>query len=432
MRMAPHRRLSSGTWRKVASGAVLVAAQLALLLPTPAESRLSLPEIHGHLRYEGFGYPDPDHVDQSWEDFFELVTRGRGTLAAPLTYSFETLLVADDVGFTAGGFSLRNEEQRRPYFSLVSAALVYRALPGLRLSAGKKMLKWSIMDGIQPANLMVPSDQSDIFRRVDQGLYSLTVRGQHNSSYVELAVVPFLFTPVRLPQGRWNIITGDVEQRQDLPSVTFDETQAGLRLGSQIGDLEFTLFGYVGRDWAAVFLPNLIFVGGEDPLQLEIISRYPRLRSGGLNASHSLGESALVRVETVYFSSPDNYRENFFLTAFGAEYLWGDWLITGSYTRFDRTAQASEEVTDKGERGFFRSFLAGDVSYDRGGRWKGQASVGYDTTGEFLLVQAEVSASVWRDLRAAINGQLIDAWGEGYFDRIRHEDRLGLQLTYYY
>jgi hypothetical protein len=400
---------------------------VALAVPGQA---VPIPKLHGHLRYETFAYPDGDRLNQGWENFFEAVVRGRGRLSSVLTYRFEGRLVADDAQLTAGGFSLRNGEVRRPYFSITEAVVTYRPLPWLRVSAGKDLVNWSIMDGLQPANFMSAIDESDIFRTVDQGLYGFSVHVGTGSTYADLAVVPLIFTPARLPQGRWDIIPGDVLRRKDMPPVTFRETQAGLRLGARVQGVDVNLIGYVGRDWAAVFIPNVIFVGGPDRFKLEIIDRYARLRAGGFNVSAALGESLLLRTEMIYYSTPEEYRDEFFHTVFGIEYTRSDWRMNVAYMREDRTAKATQEVTDKGERRFFRNFLYGSINYDAGARLEGELGVSYDVTRRFLLTTWDVSYRVWRNLRAGIVGELITAWEDTYFDRIRHEDRIGTRLTY--
>jgi hypothetical protein len=183
------------------------------------------PVLNGQVQYETFGYPDPEAQSPGWENFF----------GPTLTYQFEGRAVADDVGFTAGAYSLRNATRRRPYLSLITAVLDYRPLAGLSVSVGKQIVDWSGIDEIQPANLMTPRDESDIFRRVKLGIPAVSASYDTGRIAAELAVVPLAFTPSRLPQGRWNIIDGAVEELQDLPPVRLNETQAGARAGVGAG-----------------------------------------------------------------------------------------------------------------------------------------------------------------------------------------------------
>ncbi len=417
----------------------VVAAVLAVLLTRAAVA--ATPAVNGHVQYETFGYPDPETLGTRWENFFAATLRGNGQFSSALTWQFEGRAVADDVGFTAGAYSLRNATRRRPYLSLITGGLDYRPSPNLRISAGKQIVNWSIFDELQPANLMTPRDESDVFRRVEHGVHGLSVYYGSGGTFAELVVVPLAFTPSRLPQGRWNIIRGEVVKRQDLPAVRLDETQAGARVGVRLGALEASLVGYVGRDTAAVFVPGpLIFVGivhGRPQFKAQIIDRYPQLRAGGVTMSYPLGDRLLLRTEAVYYNSPDRDRDDFLHSVAGVEYALDDWRVVVSYLRDDQTVDAPEEVTTKGERRFFQSFVFGEIRYDAGGPLRGRLRGGYDATGEFLLLQPEISYRLWRTLRVALLGEVIDANRSryahnklSYFDSIRHEDRLGTRVEY--
>lgn len=431
-----HRRTLDGrlsvTLRRVVAILAALCTQAAI---APAVT------VNGHVQYETFGYPNSDATRPQWESFFTATLRGSGQLSSTLTWQAEGRTVADDVYFTAGGYSVRNEGHRRPYLSLTTGLLDYRPAPSLRISVGKQIVNWSIFDEIQPASLMTPRDESDVFRRVEIGVHAVSVHYTAGATFAEIAVVPLAFTPSRLPQGRWNIIRGDVVERQDLPPARLDETQAGARIGTQLGALEASLVGYVGRDTAAVFVPGpFIFLGirnGSPQFKAQIIDRYARVRAGGVTASYPLGDALLLRSEVVYSNSPDRDRDDFVHSVVGLEGTLHNWRIVLSYLRDDQTAAAPEEVTTKGERRFFQSFVFGEVRYDAGGRLRARLRGGYDANGDFYLVQPEISYRLWQTLRVAVLGEVIDANRPSYehnklsyFDSIRHEDRVGTRLEY--
>jgi hypothetical protein len=418
----------------------LAIAVTLLMLGTRA-ALAAPPALNGHVQYETFGYPDHQTVGPRWENFFAATLRGNGQLGSTLTWQVEGRAVADDVSFTAGAYSLRNATRRRPYLSLITGVMHYRPTPAMRLSVGKQIVNWSIFDELQPANLMTPRDESDGFRRVDQGVNGVSVHYGSGGTFAELVVVPLAFRPSRLPQGRWNIIRGDVVERQDLPSVRLNETQAGARAGMYLGALEASVVGYVGRDTAAVFVPGqLIFLGfvnGAPQFKAQIIDRYPRMRAGGVTASYPVGDRVLLRTEAVYYNSPDRDRDDFLHSAAGVEYALDDWRVVVNYLRDDQSVAAPHDVANKGERRFFQSFVFGEARYDAGGRLRGRLRGGYDANGEFLLLQPEVSYRLWRTLRVAVLGEIIDANRErytsnrvSYFDTTRHEDRLGTRIEY--
>ncbi|MBI4515376.1 MAG: hypothetical protein HY699_06120 [Deltaproteobacteria bacterium] len=444
MRVRAERGASAGSaWR----GAGFAVAALALTVIACRVALAAPAAVNGRLQYETFGYPDADAAAPSWENFFSATLRGRGELSSTLTWQCEGRAVADDLEWTAGAYSLRNASRRRPYLSLVTAALDYRPTPELRLSAGKQIANWSIFDELQPANLINPRDESDVFRRVEVGVPGVSVHYGSGGIFAELMVVPLAFTPSRLPQGRWNIAStvagsfgGNYIERQDLPPVQFDETQAGARVGARFGQLEATVIGYAGRDNAATLVPGPIIsviVDGRRVYKAQIISHYPRLRAGGVTASYPLGDRLLLRVESVYYNSPDRGRDDFLHSVAGLEYALDDWRFVLSYLRDDQTIAAPEQVTSKGERRFFQSFIFGEGRYDAGGRLRGQLRGGYDVDGEFVLLQPEISYRLWRTLRLALAAEVIhanrSAYGHNklsYFDSIRHEDRLGTRLAY--
>ena len=415
--------------------AFLAGLSLTALGLVAESTAVETPSLHGHLRYEGFAYPDSDRSGDSWENFAEVRLRGRGTLSDDLTYRFEAMAFADTVHFTSGVYSVRNESRRRAHTNLISAVLDYRPSDGVRLSIGRQLVNWSIFDQIQPANVTSTSDVSDPFREVDIGVYSVAAHWEHEFGEVDVLVVPFAFAPTRLPQGRWNIIReDDVDKVQDLPSAHADETQAAMRLGFSIDLLEVGLIGYIGRDTSAVFIPELTFVGGEDRFELSIIDRYPRIRAGGFNVSYPLLDTLLARTEVMYFTSPEEYQDDFVHIAIGGEYSIGDVRFVLNYLREEITKNAANEVTDKGQRRFFRSFIFGVLSYDAGDRLRLRMRGGYDERGDFMILRPEVSYRVWRDIRVRLSGDVIDSKRDTdrYFDRIRHEDRWGIAVTQYF
>lgn len=445
------RGLGNRRWQ--AALAVAAAVAIAAMLGTGA-AVAAPPTLNGHVQYETFGYPDPQNGPR-WENFFAATLRGSGQLSSTLTWQFEGRAVADDVDFTAGAYSPRNESRRRPYLSLITGVLDYRPSPDLRLSVGKQIANWSIFDGLQPANLITPHDESDAFRRVELGVPSVSVHYGSGGAFAELVVVPLAFTPSRLPQGRWAIANtiakppstlASFVEDQDLPPVRVDETQAGARVGTRLGALEASLLGYVGRDTEAIFVSQFISLGiikHRFHYAEHLVARYPRLRAGGFTASYPLADRWMLRVESVYYNSPDRDRDDFLHSVAGVEYALDDWRFVVNYLHDDQTVNAAqpvespEPVLNKGERRFFPSFIFGEVRYDAGGQLRGQLRGGYDVTGEFLLVQPEVSYRLWRALRVALLGEVIQSNRSAYehnkvsyFNAIRHEDRLGTRIEY--
>ena len=418
-----------------------------LVLPSARTAVAAPPTLIGHVQYETFGYPDPETTGPRWENFFAATVRGTGQLSSALTWQFEGRAVADDVNFTAGAYSPRNENRRRPYLSLITGLLDYRPVPDLRVSVGKQIVNWSIFDELGPANLMTPRDESDVFRRVEQGVPSISAHYGSGGTFAELIVVPLALTPSRLPQGRWNIAKNvgklvgvdDIMEEQDLPPVRFDETQAGARIGMHFGELEASVVGYVGRDTAAIFVSEITHhtANGSVVFEAKVHDQYPRLRAGGVTLSYPLTDGLLLRTESVYYNSPDRHQDDFLHSVAGIEYAFDDWRVVLNYLREDQTVAAAEEVTLKGERRFFQSFIFGEVHYDDGGRLHGRLRGGYDATGEFFLLEPELSYRLWQTLWLSLLGEVVSASRESYahskisyFDSIRHEDRLGTRIEY--
>ncbi len=410
----------AGTAVRTWTIAIAFAFLVGVAAGAHAEPSMSL---NGRAGWETLGYPDAATRGGRWENFFALELRTRGQLTSTLGFAGEARVVADDTEYTAGVWSLRNSGVRRPYLSLTTATLDWRPTPELRVSVGKQIVEWDVFDGVQPANLLSSRDQSDPFRAVAQGVNGFTIHYQPGAYYLDFTVVPLAFTPARSPQDRWIIIPDAVPYHQHLDPVQVDETQAGLRLGGRLGDLDASMFGYVGRDPLPLFVLNFE--------RLTVESRSPRMHAGGMNASYPLHERLLLRFETVYFGSPDPTRGDFLDTLGGAEWAFGDWRVVVGYLRQDRTGRPDVSVLSQGERVFFQSFVSGEVRWDAGDRFEAHVRGGYDTRGEFVLLEPEVSYRLWRGLRAAVSGLLVASGRDNtYFQRIRHEDRLGMRMEY--
>jgi len=423
------KRVGSRTWL------TLAFAVISAVAPGPPAKKGTAATIgvNGEVGYETFGYPSSETGGSSWENFFAANLRGRGELIPDLSYRFDVRAVADDAEFTAGVLSVRNRQFRRPYVSFKELALSYRALPELRLGIGKELVRWSIIEGLQPANLMDPTDQSDPFRIWEEGVWSASLHYEPGEWSVDAVVVPIAFTPSRAPLGRWQIIPAVVTQTQDMPPVQFEETQTALRVQGHLQEWEGALIQYTGRVTDAIFVPQLIFVGGEQQFRLEMVHRYPHLYAWGAQLSRPLGDSFIWRNEAVYYHSPDQDEDDFVHWVTGLEYSYEVWRVVLNYFREDVTAEAPIPVTSKGALRFFRSFLFGEVRYDPGSRWRVTLRGGHDFTELFTLIQPEVSFEIYPDLRIALGGDYIDASKpSSYFYSIRHDSRISARIQYFF
>ncbi len=385
--------------------------------------------VDGSLLYRFYAYPDDNRRRSTVENFVDGDLRLRGELSPSLGYRVELHTSIDDAGFTTGVVDPRTEERRRPYFDFPEAVVDWTPRPEFRLSIGRQFVNWSGIDEIQPANLMTPLDESELFGRAPLGAYAVTTHLNLSKASVDLAVVPAMFQLTRLPQGRWRFEPDVVRQRIDKPPVEIDETQVGARIGTRLDTLEVALVGYYGRDMFPLFTLEL------EPAQIHAtaVAHFPRTGAGGLTASWSIGESWLLRSEVVYYASSDSRRDEFFqYVPLGAEFTRGNWRVILNYLRVDRTKQGHDAVS-QGEREFYPSFLFGEVSWDAGDRLRARLRGGYDFDKEFGLIQPEISYRVWRGLRVGLAAAVIlaDSTNSGYFDLIRHEDRLGVTLQYF-
>lgn len=408
---------------------------LLLLLSWAAATPLhaGAPTVDGSLRYDLYGYPDRDSRGDEVENFVEAIVRLRGRASVDVSYRFEGRAVADDADFTAGGFDVRQSELRRPYLDLPEAVVDWTPTSGLRVSLGRQIVNWSTIDEFQPANLLSPLDESDIFRRVPLGAFGAAAHYERGPVAADLVVVPLAFQMNRLPQGRWRFVPDGVGLQLHTPPVQLDETQAGVRIGTRFDSLEVALLGYVGRDMFPLF--TLDRPPSENAPNPEVGARYTRTRAGGIVASMPVADSILLRSECVYYSSPDERREEFFQwVPLGIEYTRGDWRLVFNYLRYDRTAKGTGAL-NQGERRFYRSFVFGEGSYEAGGRLRARVRAGYDTEGEFFLFEPDVSYRLWRELRLSLVADVVQAHPTSsfsYFDLIRHEDRVGLRAQYFF
>lgn len=388
-------------------------------------------DYRAEMSFEELAYVDDEHSKDGFETLFEANLIGSRYFGERLSARGEVAVVADDSGYTDDAWSFRNAQRGRSAFSLVEAVVDYRPYEGLRLSAGKQLVQWSGIDSLQPTDLMRSRDESDVFRQRDLGLYALATHYEVESVYMDLVVVPMAFPLSILPQGRWDIIDdegGKVVREIDVPPVRFEETQVGMRLGWFGAGLDAALVGYIGRDSMPAFVPTIEFVGGVDRFQVTVTDKYPVLRSGGLVASYALMDAILLRYEGLYLASPEVYRDNFVHNIVGAELTRGDWRLVLNYMRDDTTSEAREETTDDGERRFFQSFVFGEVRYDGFSRVKVRLRGGYDIEERFLLLQPEITTRIRDAVQFVVAADIVDGREFGYFERIRHEDRVGIRL----
>jgi len=408
---------------------LLTFAQAVLASLARSACPIEPPAWRASARYEVFGYPDSERLGSDVESFFSTRLHAEQSITPEVYVQAEARVVADEASYTAGAYSWRNAGRRRPYLSINLAQLDYAVSDELRLSAGLQRPHWSVMDLLTPANLVAARDQSDPFRATDVGVPSVSLHYETEPVAVDFIVVPMVFTVSRLPQGRWSIVPTSVQQSQSVPPVRVDETQAGLRVGGRFGQLEAALLAYVGRDAAPIFVPNVIFLDFGQ-LAVELVAEYPRLASGGTTMTMPILERGMMRFESVYLGSTQRNRADFLQTVGSFEYTYREARATLGYFRSDVVVGAAEEITSQGSRTFFQSFLFGQMAYDTGRKLKLELSGGYDTDEGFYLLAPSVSLRLWSQVKLTLGAQVIGAQRLSYFQRVRHEDRIGTALEY--
>jgi len=413
--------------RRIVLAMTLVAA--SVVAPWACgRSQAATVTVDSSLLYRFYGYPDGNSRRGSTENFLYGNLRARGQLGQTAGYRIELDAYVDDAGFTAGVVDPLTEERRRPYLDVPEAVLDWTPSERARISIGRQFVNWSGIDEIQPANLMTPLDESDLFERTQLGAYAVTGHFETQAAAIDLAIVPAVFQLTRLPQGRWRFAPDGVGQRTGRAGAGIEETQVGARIGRHFGDLELAVVGYIGRDMFPLFTLDS---SGPAPVA---VAHNPRTRAAGITASWAVGESWMLRSEIVYYGSPDSRRDDFFqYVPLGVEYTRGNWRGVLNYLRVDRTDTGVGAVS-QGEREFYPSFLFGEGHWDAGGDLRVRLRCGYDFDKHFAVVEPQVSYRVWRDLRFGIVAAVIFADGaqSGYFDQIRHEDRIGLTLQYFH
>lgn len=185
------------------------------------------------------------------------------------------------------------------------AVVGYQPLAGLRISAGKDILKWGSSDGVNPTQYLVARDftlfnQSDEVR--DLGSENLRVSWTPNAGDSPWEVEAVL--QARGPRSKLLIpsqVVGfqslSVFSERDQNQAFFgNQTELATRLNYYGMGFDLRLSGFRGRNRLPVF-----FV---DSLQ-SVTARYPRLWGAGLDGSYSRGEWVL-RTEHA-FLKPESF-----------------------------------------------------------------------------------------------------------------------------
>jgi hypothetical protein len=248
----------------------------------------------------------------------------------------------------------RDRDLRRPPVSVRRLSATITNGP-VTVDVGKQFIRWGKADIVTPTDRFAPRDFLNVVDTEFLAVDGVRTMLQLDANTVDVVWVPFL-TPSRTPllNQRWTAVPPDavpfaiVDAGGQLPR----RSQLGVRWGHTGTGYEYSLSVYDGFN----HLPNFEVATGATPRQIQLVRRYPDLRTFGADAAVPT-RWFTVKGEAEYFTSPSPATDDYVLWVVQLERQTGEWLMTGGY--------AGEIVTDRRsqlnfapDRGLTRSFIA--------------------------------------------------------------------------
>jgi hypothetical protein len=294
------------------------------------------------------------------------------------------------------------------------------------LDVGRQFIRWGKTDIVTPTDRFAPRDFLNVVDSEFLGVTGARVAVQQRADAVEVAWVP-VFTPSRIPllNQRWSpvplaVASGELQQAAaDFPG----RSQAGVRWGHTGRGYEFDFSLFDGFN----HLPDVEFRQIPGTVGLEILPKYPRLRTYG-------GDAALptqwftAKGEAAYFTSPDQNSDEYVLYVIQLERQSGEWLMMAGY--------AGEVVTERRvvasfapDRGLTRSIVA-SASYTIDPSRSATVEAAVRQNGDGAYAKGEYSWTRGQHWRTTVTGVLLAGAIDDFLGQYRRNSHLALTLRY--
>ena len=387
------------------------------------------------------GFSQRGFVDGRLTLFPQDVANDTQNQVADLLVREESFLSVADWLQLAGGVDARvNSHDQvssswRPDFSdrgILRPALSIRRLSAtltrgpITLDLGKQFIRWGTTDIVTPTDRFAPRDYLDVVNSEFLPVTGARLTLQAAEDTFEVVWVP-LFTPSRLPllDQRWTPVpaAGALFTISAAPTVFPSRAQAGVRWAHAGSGYEYALMVFDGFN----HLPNFVVRPGQGPLELEVVRRYPSLRTYG-------GDAALptkwltAKGEAAYFTSSTVDADEYVLYVIQLERQTGEWLITGGY--------AGEIVTRRRtvasfapDRGLTRSLIA-RASYTLSPSRSLTVEGAVRQNGEGVYAKGEYSWVRGQHWRTTVMGVVLAGKASDFIGQYQRNSHAGISLRY--
>jgi len=338
----------------------------------------------------------------------------------------------------------------RPALSVrrLSAAFQHR---GVRLEAGKQLVRWGKADILNPTDRFAPRDFLEV---VDAEFLPVTagrLMWERGADTFDLVVSRFTPSRIPAPGTRWfpDPAQGSGLRSQGLPRR---EGEIGLEPGAL--SLEpipivyaapvFPSRAQAGARWSHVgqgFEFSAAFFDGFNHLPLiegrfdpatgaiAVIREYLPLRLYGADAAWALRWLTL-KGEIGYFTSRDESAAEYGIYVVQLERQAGEWFLVGGYAGEFVTREGAEAQFSP-ERGLAKTFL-GRASYTIDANRSAAFEGAVRQTGKGAYLEAEYSQAFGQHLRLTAAGTLIRGDRDDFFGQFQDNSNVRVTARYSY
>lgn len=322
-------------------------------------------------------------------------------------------------------FDIRDRRPLRPAFSIRRLSATMTRGP-LTVDVGKQFIRWGKTDIVTPTDRVAPRDFLNV---VDSEFLAVSgVRSvlQVGAETFEGVWVPFL-TPSRTPllDQRWTSLPptagplGLVEAGVAPPRGS----QAGIRWAHAGRGYEYALSYFDGFN----HLPNIGTRPGSMPGKLEVVKKYPSLRSYGVDAAVPT-RWFTIKGESTYFTSSTPDADEYVLYVVQLERQTGEWLLIGGYAGQIVTERRTQLMFAP-DRGLTQSLIA-RASYTIDANRSFALETAIRQTGRGAYAKAEYSQARGTHWRITGTASVITGHSDDFLGQYRENSHLTLLLRY--
>jgi hypothetical protein len=320
---------------------------------------------------------------------------------------------------------LRDRRTLRPALSVRRLNATIARGP-VTMDLGRQFLRWGKADIVTPTDHFAPRDFLDVIDSEFLGVTGARTVVQWGGQTVDAVWIPF-FTPSRTPllDQRWTVVPAGAAPLtlKDAGGAPPRGRQSGIRWG-RLGDgyeLSASYFDGLGN------LPDVAFAAGAAPAEVDVIKRYPQIRSYGFDAAVP-APWLTIKGEAAYTRSSSPASDDYVLYVLQLERQTGEWQFVGGYAG-EIVVERRAQFTFAPDRGLTRS-LVGRASYTIDANRNAAVEAAVRQTGHGAYVKGEYSQARGQHWRTTVTGAIIRGRSDDFLGQYRRNSHVTLALRY--